>query len=157
MAGWRVLADCLMSGGLMRIGLYSDLARRDIVKIRREISESGIVPSEENIKSFRNMVAYSDKEHHINICNFYDFYTTSEIRDLLFHVKEHRFRIPQLIKCLSELGLKFCGFENEKIVSHFKQTDSNVDCYNLDDWHVYELNYPGAFSGMYEFWCQKES
>ena len=31
--GWKVLTDCLTAGGLMRIGLYSELARKNIVKI----------------------------------------------------------------------------------------------------------------------------
>ena len=42
MAVWRVLMDCLKSGGLMKIGLYSELARQDIVKMREEINQSGI-------------------------------------------------------------------------------------------------------------------
>ena len=33
MAGWRVLTDCLKPGGLINIGLYSELARQNIVKI----------------------------------------------------------------------------------------------------------------------------
>ena len=35
-AGWRVLTDCLKPGGLMKIGLYSELAREHIVEIRQE-------------------------------------------------------------------------------------------------------------------------
>ena len=34
MAGWKVLTDCLKTGGLMRIGLYSESARKHIVQIR---------------------------------------------------------------------------------------------------------------------------
>ena len=37
MAGWKVLTDCLKPGGLMKIGLYSELARKHIVKIEKEI------------------------------------------------------------------------------------------------------------------------
>ena len=36
MAGWRVLTDLLKPGGLMKIGLYSQSARQQIVKIRNE-------------------------------------------------------------------------------------------------------------------------
>ena len=51
MAGWRVLTDCLKPGGLMWIGLYSELARQHIVKIREEIRELGIFnDSEKSIK-----------------------------------------------------------------------------------------------------------
>ena len=78
------------------------------------------------------------------------------MKDLLFHVQEQRFTIPQIRDCLSELGLKFCGFEGDKTVQHFKLTNTNKgDPYNLDKWHAYEEANPSAFAGMYEFWCQK--
>ena len=35
-AGWQVLVNCLKPGGLMRIGLYSELARQHIVKLREK-------------------------------------------------------------------------------------------------------------------------
>ena len=35
MEGWKVLTDCLKPGGLMMIGLYSELARKHIVKIEK--------------------------------------------------------------------------------------------------------------------------
>ena len=42
MAGWKVLTDCLKPGGLMKIGLYSELARKNIVQMRHEIQELSI-------------------------------------------------------------------------------------------------------------------
>ena len=45
-AGWRVLTDCLKPGGLMKIGLYSELARQHIVEMRQEISKAGIGSSD---------------------------------------------------------------------------------------------------------------
>ena len=97
----------------------------------------------------------SDKNHHISVLRFHDFFSLSELRDLLFHVQEHRFTIPQIQDCLSELGLKFCGFETQ-IVSHFKQNNkAKDDPYDLDKWQAYEEANPRAFAGMYEFWCQK--
>ena len=45
--------------------------------------------------------------------------------------------IPQIKSCLTNLGLKFCGFEAENIISQFKLTNSdNEDIYNLDKWHI---------------------
>ena len=155
-AGWRVLTDCLKPGGLMRIGLYSELARQHIVEMRQEISEAGIGSSDAAMKSFRKTVMTSDQSHHKKILNFRDFYSLSELKDLLFHVQEHRFTIPQIQDCLSELGLKFCGFDADKIVSHFKLTNTNTDDpYNLDKWQTYEEGNPDIFAGMYQFWCQK--
>ena len=85
-----------------------------------------------------------------------DFYSLSTLRDLLFHVQEHRFTIPQIADCLDQLGLKFCGFESKNIVSHFTHTNKARDnLYDLDKWQTYEEANPNAFAGMYQFWCQK--
>ena len=155
-AGWRVLTDCLKPGGLMKIGLYSELARQYIVEIRQEISEAGIGSSDEEMKSFRANVINSDHDHHRKILHSHDFYSLSTLRDLLFHIQEHRFTIPQIQDCLSELGLKFCGFDTEKIVSQFKLTNTEGDdLYDLDKWQDYERANPDVFAGMYQFWCQK--
>ena len=108
------------------------------------------------MKLFRKNLVKSPKQHHKAIKLRRDFYSLSNFRDMLFHVQEHRFTIPQIQDCLSELGLKFCGFEADKIVSHFKQTNAGaVDPYNLDKWHIYEVANPRVFGGMYQFWCQK--
>ena len=155
-AGWRVLMDCLKPGGLMKIGLYSELARQHIIVMREEISKAGFVSSDAAMKSFRTTAMKSDQNHHKKILGFSDFYSLSELKDLLFHVQEHRFTIPQIQYCLSELGLKFCGFEADQIVSHFKLANTGAgDPYDLDKWQAYEEANPSIFVGMYQFWCQK--
>ena len=154
--GWNKLKDCLKPGGLMKIGLYSELARKHIVKMRKEISKAGLGSSNAEMRSFRNMLMKSDKNYHNLILNSPDLYSMSTLKDLLFHVQEHRFTITQIQDCLSELGMKFCGFEAKQIVLHFKQTNTgDSDPYNLDKWKVYEEANPRTFAGMYQFWCQK--
>ena len=157
MKGWKVLTDCLKPGGLMKIGLYSEIARQHIVKIKEEISQLGIRSSDIEMKSFRDMMIESDKEHYKLTTNSTDFYSFSTLKDLLFHVKEHRFTIPQIKDYLAELGLKFCGFESSEIVRHFKQKNKyKEDPYDLDKWQAYEEANPRAFAGIYQFWCQKD-
>ena len=156
MVGWRNLTECLELGGLMKIALYSELARRHIVRIREEISQSGIGSSDVAMRLFRNHIINSSKLHHKDMQSIKDFYSLSELRDLLFHVQEHRFTIPQLKDCLSELDLKFCGFQSDVIVQDFKLKNTGIDDpYNLDKWHSYEKANPNAFISMYQFWCQK--
>jgi len=159
LAGWKVLTDCLKPGGLMRIGLYSELARQHIVEIRQEISKADIGSSDAAMKSFRTMVIDSEQNHHKQILNSHDFYSLSTLKDLLFHVQEHRFTIPQIKTTLLELGLEFCGFDaNQIISSHFKLTNTNSDdLYDLEKWQAYEVANPKVFAGMYQFWCQKIS
>ena len=52
LAGWEVLANCLKLGGLMKVGLYSELARQHIVEIRKEIKQLGIQPTVKEMKFF---------------------------------------------------------------------------------------------------------
>ena len=156
MAGWKVLTDCLKPGGLMSIGLYSELGRRHIVEIRKEISNADAGASDEEMKAFRDILSKSDKDHHKLTIKSNDFYSLSTLKDLLFHVKEHRFTIPLIKDYLCKLGLHFCGFEQSEIISHFKQSNkAQKDLYDLDKWQSYEETNPHAFAGMYQFWCQK--
>ena len=158
MAGWKVLSSCLKSSGLMKIGLYSKLARQHIVKMQEEISQSIIGSSDLAIKSFKNEIIKSEKDHHKLIIKSPDFYSMSTLRDLLFHVQEHQFTIPLIKDCLSELGLSFCGFEGDTIVRDFKRTNTGTDDpYDLDKWGAHEKANPHLFAGMYQFWCQKVS
>ena len=156
MAGWKVLTDCLKVGGLLKIGLYSELARQPIAKVRQQISQSNIESTDDAMKLFRNNVIKSDKEHLELLLNSDDFYSLSTLRDLIFHVQEHRFTIPEIKERLSELDLKFCGFEVDKINEDFELKNiGKDDPYDLDKWNTYEKANPQAFVGMYQFWCQK--
>ena len=108
------------------------------------------------MKSFRSEVINSVEEHHKWILRSGDFFSISTLRDLLFHVQEHRFTIPQIKDCLDKLGLRFCGFKTEKIVQNFNLNNAKPDdAYNLDKWKAYEQANPFTFAGMYDFWCQK--
>ena len=155
MAGWKVLTDCLKPGGLMKVGLYSELARPHIVKIRQEIKEQGIGSSDAEMRSFRDIIIESAKDHHKIITRSGDFYSLSTLRDLLFHVQEHRFTILQIKSHLDELGLKFCGFEGRVVNSFLQSHKEKNDAYELDKWQSYEEANPRTFGGMYQFWCQK--
>ena len=157
MTGWRSLTDRLKPSGIMRISLYSEAARQDVVKIQEEIRKAGIEPSDDAMKKFRQDIIKSSKEHHQRILKVGDFYSTSELRDLLFHVQEQRFTLTQIARCLSDLSLKFCGFElPNKTIQDFKVHNNNPDdFYDLYKWDRYEEANPSTFINMYQFWCQK--
>ena len=140
----------------MQIGLYSELARQGIKKMREEINLSGIGSSDDAMRIFRTKVINSDEDSHKSILKISDFYSLSELRDLLFHVQEHRFTLPEIQGCLSDLGLKFCGFSSENIVRNFNLTNTAPDdLYDLGKWNAYEEANPNTFIAMYQFWCQK--
>ena len=82
----------------------------------------------------------------------------SDCRDLLFHVQEHRFTLPQLERIIEDLGLRFLGFEfkdptpQQAYQSLFPEEITMTD---LRLWDELEARDPNVFSGMYQFWCQK--
>jgi len=154
--GWELLTECLNPGGLMKIALYSEKARGSVNRIRKEIIELGIESDSISIKNFRDMIISSDETHHKAISSFTDFYCLSELRDLLFNVKEHQFIIPDIESILNKLKLSFCGFESDGVVNAFiSENPQPDDLYNLSTWNFFESQNLNAFSGMYQFWCQK--
>jgi tetratricopeptide (TPR) repeat protein/2-polyprenyl-3-methyl-5-hydroxy-6-metoxy-1,4-benzoquinol methylase len=156
MAGWKILVDCLKPNGLMKIGLYSELARQHIVRYRNLISQSSLSPTKKNMRSFREKIIKHEDNMNNQLISWRDFYSMSELRDLLFHVQEHRFRLPEIKLSLTQLGLKFCGFEGSNICNKFKEEypDEHSE-YDLDKWNAFEEDNHNTFSGMYQFWCQK--
>ncbi|MDG1026614.1 MAG: tetratricopeptide repeat protein [Gammaproteobacteria bacterium] len=157
MVGWRILSNLLKPNGLIKIGLYSELARQHIASVRNEIQVVKASTSETDIREFRSSLIKSRDKNHKLLTTSSDFFSLSSLRDLIFHVQEHRFTLSQIKDALEEFGLKFCGFEHGSAVSNFKELYGNgADIYDLTLWHQYEKENPRAFAGMYQFWCQKE-
>jgi tetratricopeptide (TPR) repeat protein len=160
-AGWRVLVDRLRPGGLMNIGLYSAIARRQIVEARKQIAEKKYTNSPDDIRRYREEIINMQPNSDPGISEVMDslnFYSLSECRDLLFHVQEHCFTLPQIEVALKDLGLKFLGFEMKQswIMSNFSESYPEHDApTSLSLWHQFELNNPDIFRGMYLFWVQK--
>lgn len=156
-AGWRALRRTLKPDGLMKIGLYSKLARRNITSVRNRIERLGIGASKEEIVSFRQTVLTGENSWK-DLIESRDFYSVSEVRDLIFHAMEHQFSIDQWSSILSRLELEFCGFENNDLVNRFMRDNSgHCDIYDLNSWQRYEAENPHIFLAMYQFWCQAKA
>ena len=162
LAGWRILTDLLRPGGLMKIGLYSELAREDVVACRKLISDNKYSASAEDIRRCRQDILSLSAEGNDVLSRIFsknDFFSMSECRDLLFHVQEHRFTLPQLEEALTELELEFLGFEMREqgaLTAFRKRNPQDTDLTSLRLWHQFELENPDTFSNMYQFWCRKD-
>lgn len=157
-AGWTVLLGRLAPGGVMRIALYSELARDDVVRGRRIIAERGYRPSADDIRRARQeLIARANAEQLWFVRDSWDFFSVSECRDLLFHVQEQRTTLPQIKAFLAAHGLRLLGFELAEPVwqaygARFPHDPARTD---LDAWHRFETEHPRVFAGMYQFWVQK--
>lgn len=154
-AGWRTLLAQLRPNGLMHLGFYSELGRRDVLAARNVIAERGYGTSPAEIRRCRQDLLASPLP---SLARFDDFFTTSECRDLLFHVQESRTTIPAVKAFLGEQGLKFIGFEfGEAALRGYRAqfAEQNWSMSDLDRWHDFETKYPDTFTSMYQFWVQK--
>ena len=92
-----------------------------------------------------------------SVTKFWDFYSTSTCRDLIFHAQEHQFTIPDIKAFLQKNGLTFIGFIIDPAIqqhyrARFPQDPAMTD---LDCWNVLETENQLIFKGMYQFWVQK--
>ena len=160
LAGWRALLNVLRPDGVMRLGFYSELARAEIVAAQRFIAERGHSHSAEDIRRCRQEILALDEHSPLRyVATFADFFSTSDCRDLLFHVQEHRLTLPQIKTFLAANGLEFLGFEIDARVlwrysARFPHDSARID---LDCWHAFEQENPRTFAGMYQFWVQKRA
>ncbi len=154
--GWKSISKCLKDTSLMLIGLYSEKARENISEIRKNIKNLEIKTTRADIINFRKNIFEKKNTQWDSIKYSPDFYSTSGVRDLLFHVQEHTFTIPKIKEYLKELNLFFLGFEDTHVIERYKKKyNQPLDLYDLDKWEDFEQSNPRIFSGMYQFWCMK--
>jgi tetratricopeptide (TPR) repeat protein/2-polyprenyl-3-methyl-5-hydroxy-6-metoxy-1,4-benzoquinol methylase len=156
-AGWRTLLSLLRPGGFMHLGFYSELARRHVVKAREVIAARGYSSTADGIRRFRRDLARNPDIELQNLSQYPDFYSTSDCRDLLFHIQEHRLTISQIQSFLADNGLQFVSFELDRSVLHQYRArfDGDPSCTDLRNWARFEADNPDTFVGMYRFWAQR--
>ena len=156
--GLEVLLKILKNDGFLKLGLYSEIARQNIIEARNHIARKKIHPSEDNIRNFRHEIISGDLINLNSLKNFNDFYSLSECRDLCFHTQEYRFTINQLQEILQSNELKFLGFLlSEQIKSAYKQYfPEDKKQTNLSNWVKFEEKHPNTFKAMYQFWVSKK-
>lgn len=156
--GWRTLLSLLRPGGSMLVGLYSRLARRPIVEARRLIAERGYRPIPDDIRRCREEITAADDGSPLqSVIQWNDFFAVSECRDLLFHVHEQQTTLREIKAFLAANNMQFSGFmldapTFQRFVTRFPEPAALTD---LDRWEEFEIQEPGTFAAMYQFWVQK--
>jgi 2-polyprenyl-3-methyl-5-hydroxy-6-metoxy-1,4-benzoquinol methylase/Tfp pilus assembly protein PilF len=153
-AGWRHLTTLLRPGGVLKVALYSQAARRGLETARRELSP-GARASADEVRAARRRLAAGP--HRAELARFIDFFSLVGCRDLLFHVREQSYTLRQIGAMIERLGLRFHGFElprdetRELYDALYPLDPTRVD---LDNWAALESAWPATFADMYQFWCQ---
>jgi tetratricopeptide (TPR) repeat protein/SAM-dependent methyltransferase len=160
LAGWRLLTSLLRPGGFMVVGLYSAIARAQIVEARAFIAERGYRATADDIRRCRqDLYALEGGGRFANVISSDDFFSISACRDLLFHVEEHRFTLPQIADFITSNGLAFVAFDVEQFPAsrYLARNPHDIGMTDLAAWDRFEHDNPNTFSGMYQFWLQKPS
>ena len=140
----------------MHIGLYSSIARQAINAARESFAKQGRQFSAAEARRLRTEILNCPAEDPMRkVAQFSDFFSMSEFRDLLFHVQEHQFSLPQIAEILKDLGFTFLGFETQARNAYFKRFPDDLAAVNLDNWNTFEIENPEMFAQMYQFWIQK--
>jgi 2-polyprenyl-3-methyl-5-hydroxy-6-metoxy-1,4-benzoquinol methylase len=156
--GWRTLLALLRPGGVMLVGLYSELARQGIVAARRLIADRGYRPIPHDIRHCREEVMAADGGSLLkSVIQWNDFFTMNECRDLIFHVQEHHITLREIKLFLTGGGVQFGGFmldalTVQRFVTRFPEPAAMT---NLDCWQAFETQAPSTFAAMYQFWVHK--
>jgi len=156
LAGWRVLRSLLRPRGVMYIGLYSEVARREIAAAQNLIAARGYEATTEGIRRFRRDLQLEEPWRPFRwLTGMEDFYDTGGCRDLLFHVKERRFTLRQIKASLAELQLDFVKFNLDSTVQHryALRYPGELAQADLNSWTQFEVENPTTFLGMYNFYC----
>ena len=84
------------------------------------------------------------------------FFTVSSCRDLLFHVQEHRFTLPEIASLIDANDMSFIGFDfdGREIPNAFGARFGDDRLGDLVSWRAFETAHPDLLEG-YVFWCQK--
>lgn len=159
--GLQSLSNLLSPTGVMKIALYSEIARKQVITFRKLIAENKARTGQElDQRLLRQALLMNQIPGDWNeIINSPDFYSMSNCRDLIFHEQEHQFTPAGISNLLTNNQLDFIGmlpttsgrqvFE-EKLG---KLADNNI----LENWKIVEEEAENIFAGMYQFYCRKQS
>lgn len=142
-AGLKALAQALAPGGVMLVALYSRRARAGLAAARA--LADGVPESPAAIRAWRARAL--DGLDAPEILHSPDFYSIGGCRDLVFHVREASYDLPEIGAMAAAAGLSVLAVEPppRTVADPPEPTD-------LAGWDAREQAEPMLFGGMYHVW-----
>ena len=136
--GLKVLLNILKPNGFLKLGLYSELARKHIIEARK-IIYNNFSNNIDEIRNFREMIKNNNNNSFQKLNLNFDFHTTSSVRDLIFHAQEHQFTIPKISELIQKYNLEFLGFTSKSIKKDYSNFLKMMKKYSLKNWNEFEI------------------
>lgn len=147
--GWAALVDALKPGGVLRVMVYSVLARLPVQAWRAMIADlQGQPLSADLLRAIRRRLIERDASALLSR----DFYSLSGVHDLLIPEQEECFDVPRIARVREALGLELLCFTlpTPRIEAQYRaEFPEDPRFRNLANLSAFELRNPGTFVGMY--------
>jgi len=153
---WQKLLKCLAPNGIMLIGLYSAIARRNLAVLKSEPLYPGPDCDDRALRVYRaHLMSRAADAPGSEYRQGRDFYSSSGFRDFFLHVSERHTTLPEIGGFLSANGLVFRGFVNAPFQAVQARFPNTLWPGSLQQWSVVEEAHPQMFTSMYQFWCSR--
>jgi ubiquinone/menaquinone biosynthesis C-methylase UbiE len=156
-AGLGALLEVLAPGGMLKLALYSTIARRTISDTRASIANAGFQPTNQGIRDFRASIFARGDDDPVKkqLTAWQDFYSMSQCRDLIFPVRERTFTLLEISDMARDFGLSVLEVVPKRFAhraSYHDRFPEDSAATTLTKWHLLELEKPTIFAGMYCIW-----
>ena len=157
--GWATLAAVLRPGGVMKIMVYSRIARLWVAAARTLICDLAREPINDDLlrRARQRLMDRSSSGIAESIISSSGFATLAGVHDLLTPRHEDPFDISRISLALERLRLRLLSFllpapdVSARYHAMFPHDPTRRD---MQCWAEFEKSYPFSFFGMYSFWCR---
>jgi SAM-dependent methyltransferase len=163
-AGWRALAACTRPGGTLRLAVYSERGRQDVVAARALAGSLGLRGHDlSTLRALRVALDALPEAHSARrVLMRVDAYTAPGLADLVLNPSEHRYDPPGLAAALDDAGLEFLGMESNDPHGYAQQLHAwrtrwpeDPRMLDLAHWDTWESEHPDQFRNMYILWARR--
>jgi SAM-dependent methyltransferase len=158
-AGLAAVTARLKPGGVMKLALYSRVARAFLKPAREKIAALGLSADAEGIRQARfALFNLPEGDPARAVTAWLDFYSLSDCRDALFHVQERDYTADELAEYLATQDLRFLGFQGlspDVQGAYRARFPEDPEARDLANWAAFEPDHPRAFVAMYQFWVSR--
>lgn len=155
-AGWAALAGALADDGIMRIMVYSRIARLGLQGLRGKLADLVDKPIDDDVlRAARARLIAQAPQRMTNG----DYFTLGGIKDMLFNAHEDLFDIARIERGIAELGLQLLSFSlplANPPKEHRKRFPHDPLRRDFSVWRTLEQENPLLFQHMYGFWCGRQ-
>ncbi|WP_421728781.1 class I SAM-dependent methyltransferase [Brevundimonas sp.] len=155
--GLKALRAVARPGAPIRVALYSHRARAPVRAAHEVIAREGLEPTAAGVRALRRIAFAAPAGSALNaLTSSDDFHSVSGCRDLVFHVHEQAFTLPQIADLAMQAGVEVIGLDAPPpAVSAFRQAyGASADLLDLGLWDRLEQAQPFLFAAMYPLWLR---